>query len=104
MKRFTGSEHLIQLADLDENVMSAIEANDEYNGGKLPSIIMERMGRGSLNLLIYRMKFVVYHFNTRLMRHYRFMEYIPNRTLWQMFLCCMVPPLPTINDELRDSD
>ncbi|KAI0446457.1 kinase-like protein [Xylaria telfairii] len=100
-KRFAGSEHLIQLINLDLGIMQDIEANDEYRHGELPSIIMEKMGRGSLHLLLYRLRFVVYHFNTRLMRHYRFMEYIPNRTLWQMFLCltraCIGMAFPAAN-------
>ncbi|RYC62314.1 hypothetical protein CHU98_g3898 [Xylaria longipes] len=87
-KRFTGSEHLIQLVDLDERVMNAANINDEFTYGE-PNIAMERMGRGSLSLLLHRVTYAP-EFNAQVpdnAEHFKLMEYIPNRTLWQMFLC-----------------
>ncbi|KAI0545522.1 kinase-like protein [Xylaria curta] len=84
-KRFTGSEHLIQLADLDETVMKTANINDETTDG-LPNMAMEKMGRGSLYLLMKRLGFSS-EFNHDVPEDMRLMEYIPNRTLWQIFLC-----------------
>ncbi|KAI1743356.1 kinase-like protein [Xylaria scruposa] len=84
-KRFTGSEHLIQLADLDEGVMKAANINDENTAG-LPNMAMEKMGRGSLYLLMKRLGYSS-GFNNDIPNDMRLMEYIPNRTLWQIFLC-----------------
>ncbi|TRX94962.1 hypothetical protein FHL15_004047 [Xylaria flabelliformis] len=84
-KRFTGSEHLMQLVDLDERVMKAANINDENTDG-LPNLSMEKMGRGSLYLLLRRLGYSS-GFNHELPEDIRLMEYIPNRTLWSIFLC-----------------
>ncbi|KAI0856986.1 kinase-like protein [Xylaria cubensis] len=84
-KRFTGSEHLMQLVDLDERVMKAANINDENTGG-LPNMSMEKMGRGSLFLLMRRLGYSS-GFNHEIPEDVRLMEYIPNRTLWSIFLC-----------------
>ncbi|KAI0452327.1 kinase-like protein [Xylaria acuta] len=84
-KKFTGSEHLIQLADLDKRVMKAANFNDEITSG-MPNIAMEKLGRGSLYLLIHRIKYAA-DWNAIAPEHLRLMEYIPNRTLWQIFQC-----------------
>ncbi|KAI1752186.1 kinase-like protein [Xylaria castorea] len=85
-KRFTGSEHLMQLVDLDERVTKAANINDENTIG-IPNISMEKMGRGSLKLLMHRMKCSKAWNPTAPESSTRLMEYIPNRTLWHIFLC-----------------
>ncbi|GAW25638.1 putative serine threonine protein kinase protein [Rosellinia necatrix] len=86
MKQFRGSEHLVQLVDLDPKLTGALEINREASDDIDPMIAMEELGRGSLALLIKRMLHMR-KANSDLPEEFRAMEYIPNRALWHIFLC-----------------
>ncbi|KAI0405768.1 kinase-like protein [Xylaria palmicola] len=84
-KRFTGSEHLVQLVNLDPEVTRALDINNENTEG-VPIMVMEELGRGSLGLLLSRIS-AMKRTNSLLPVESRGIEYIPNRALWSIFLC-----------------
>lgn len=90
MKQFTGCEHLVQLVDLPGYTEFENVNNEDCWG--LPVIAMEEFGSGSLELLMSRLR-QVKRLNSQVpeeCKEIRAMEYIPNRALWSIFLCCMV--------------
>jgi hypothetical protein len=101
LKRFTGSEHLVQLIDLAPNIISELDMNNEDGEGEQPIMVMEHLGRGSLHLLRRRMRQMRYANEEMLSKMLRGMEYIPNRALWSIFLCRMYSRPPDINEELK---
>ncbi|KAI1119126.1 kinase-like protein [Nemania sp. NC0429] len=85
-KQFTGSEHLVQLVHLDPTMTHMLDINDEDGDGPQPIMVMEHIGKGSLTELLQRLE-VMRVTNEGLPEDQRGMEYIPNRTLWRIFLC-----------------
>ncbi|KAI0534707.1 kinase-like domain-containing protein [Xylaria digitata] len=86
-KRFTGSEHLVQLVDLPPEIMAEIGDNinnEECHG--VPIMVMEELGLGSLYDLVHRIERTIL-LNPILPEDERMMEYIPNRTLWMVRAC-----------------
>ncbi|GAW11466.1 hypothetical protein ANO14919_008120 [Xylariales sp. No.14919] len=86
-KRFTGSEHLVQLVDLPKEVLDEVGAdinNDECQG--IPIMVMEELGLGSLADLVDRI-WASIDLNPELPRADRMMEYIPSRVLWVTRAC-----------------
>lgn len=69
--------------------MSVLDINDENGTGPHPIMVMEHVGKGSLAELIKRLM-AMRKANESLPEDLRGIEYIPNRTLWKIFLCRMV--------------
>ncbi|KAI3324507.1 kinase-like protein [Xylariaceae sp. AK1471] len=84
-KLFTGSEHLVQLIDLDKKVMDTLDINNEV-GTRDPIMVMEELGRGSLGLLLTRIESMK-EINRRMPGQHNGLEYIPSKVLWTIFLC-----------------
>lgn len=100
MKQFTGCEHLVQLFELSPSITSELDMNDEYGVGDQPIMVMEHLGRGSLHLMLRRIRHIA-RMNANYSKSVRGIEYIPNRVLWSMFLCRKNSPLLYIRDELK---
>ncbi|KAJ2985561.1 hypothetical protein NUW58_g5462 [Xylaria curta] len=100
-KRFTGSEHLVQLVDLGEKARGIVDYNNENSTGP-PIMVMEELGQGSLDLMMSRIKYMK-AINHTLPENERALEYIPNTILWSIFLCltraCIGMAYPPVSPE-----
>jgi hypothetical protein len=88
-----GSEHFVQLVNLDKKVVDTLDINSEAGTGD-PVMVMEELGRGSLAQLLERVEFMK-QINSNSPGKHNGVEYIPNCVLWSIFLCRTFPrPLP----------